>query len=292
MKLPGEKRINAYLALFGGLSFMCFAAILIKASGAPGIITTFYRMTIGTLFLTIPFVVSRIKSEHKLPKKGVILALLAGVCFGNDMAIWSTGVNISNATIPTLFANTAPLWVGLGTMFVFKEKHKTSFWVGLFLALSGIPMIVFKDLHASNGIIKGGLLGLGAGVFYGIFYLLAQSSRKLIDTISFLYIYTLTAAVILFSYSLIFGYHFIGYDTNTYLIFVAFGLGVQVIGWYLISYSQGFLPATIVAPTLLGQPVLTAFLATLLLNEHLTLWHIVGGIIVITGIYIIHFSKK
>ena len=73
---------------------------------------------------------------------------------------------------------------------------------------------------------------------------------------------------------------------------VAIGLGVQVFGWFLISYSQGYLPATIVSPTLLGQPLITAFLAAFLLKEKLTSMHIIGGLVVIAGIYVVHFSRR
>ena len=47
----------------------------------------------------------------------------------------------------------------------------------------------------------------------------------------------------------------------TYLSFVALGILVQFVGWLLINFAQGYLRASIVAPVLLVQPVLTALLA-------------------------------
>jgi drug/metabolite transporter (DMT)-like permease len=90
---------------------------------------------------------------------------------------------------------------------------------------------------------------------------------------------------------LIFRYPFFGYERNTVAIFIIYGIGVQVIGWFLINFSQGHLPASVVAPTLLGQPLVTAFLALILLHEHLTAWHISGGLVIIAGIYLIHFTR-
>jgi drug/metabolite transporter (DMT)-like permease len=91
---------------------------------------------------------------------------------------------------------------------------------------------------------------------------------------------------------LIIGYDFTGYDRFSYLMFLGIGIGVQVIGWFLINYSQGYLPASTVAPTLLGQPVITFLLAYFILKEHLSLWHILGGVIVVIGIYIVHYSRS
>lgn len=284
--------IKAYLALFAGLSFMCFAAIFIKSAHAPGIVTAFHRMAIGSVILTLPFSISLYKAEKRLPWKGVLFAVLGGVCFATDMAFWSTGVVMSNATIPTLTANLAPLWVGFGSMLVFRQRHKPGFWIGLFVSIAGMVLLIHRDMDNETKIGAGALMGMVAGLFYGIFYLFSQSGRKLLNTLQFLYISTLSSALVLFILMLVFQYDFTGYDRHTYLVFIGIGIGVQVCGWYLINYSQGYLPASTVAPTLLGQPVLTAFLAIWLLNEQLTIWHISGGLVVVAGIYLVHYSRN
>jgi drug/metabolite transporter (DMT)-like permease len=137
----------------------------------------------------------------------------------------------------------------------------------------------------------GALLGSAAGFFYGAFQLISQSGRKLLDTLSYLFISTFSSAIVLLVLMLIYQYPFAGYDKNTILIFIVYGIGVQVTGWFLVNFSQGHLPASIVAPTLLGQPLVTAFLAIILLHEHLTVWHITGGMVIIAGIYLIHFTR-
>lgn len=287
-----DHNLKAYLTLFGGLFFMCFAAIFIKAAHAPGIVTAFHRMTIAVIILLIPFLISLRRSSWKISLRGALLAMAGGLCFGLDMSFWSTGVVMSNATIPTLMANFAPIWVGFGSMLFFKQRHKKGFWIGLAIAMIGMLLLVHKDIHGHRNFILGASLGFVAGVFYGLFYLASQPGRKLISTIQYLFVSTFSSAVLLTILMLIFNYPFTGYDRFTYLIFIGIGLGVQVCGWFLINYSQGFLPASIVAPTLLGQPVLTAVLAIILLGERLTVWHVSGGLIVIAGIYLVHFSSR
>lgn len=284
--------LKAYLALFGGLSFMCFAAIFMKSSHAPGIVTAFYRMAIASVVLVLPFLISLKGDRRKPDRKGTIFAIIGGFCFATDMAFWSTGVVMSNATIPTLTANLAPLWVGFGSMLVFRQRHKPGFWVGLVIAMLGMLVLIHDDLNGDSNIGRGAVFGVIAGIFYGIFYLVSEPGRKHLSTLHFLFISTLSAAFLLAVYMLIFGYSATGYDQHTWLMFLGIGLGVQVCGWFLINYSQGYLPASTVAPTLLGQPVLTFFLAVVLLGEILTAWHITGGVIVVTGIYLVHFSRQ
>lgn len=285
-------KTKAYLALFGGLSFMCFAAIFVRISHAPGIVTTFYRMLIGSVILLVPFLLSLRKAGYSLKGRGILFAVLGGICFGCDMALWSTGVVLSNASIPTLTANLAPLWVGFGSMLIFRKKVNPGFWVGLFIAINGMVFLTRQDLTQNINIRIGALLGLGAGMFYGIFYLVSERGRKLLNTIQFLSIFTFTSAIVLGIFVFIFSYPLTGYDRNTYLVFLGIGVIVQVFGWFLINYAQGYLPATTVAPILLGQPVLTFFLAMILLKERLSLLHLAGGVIVVAGIYLVHYSRN
>ena len=291
--MPGFIRNNKpYLALFVGVSFMGFAAIFIKSANAPGLVTVFYRMTIASIVIFFPFYLNIRKIKTPLNRKGLWLAILAGIFFGIDLSFWSTGVVlINNATLPTLFANLAPVWVGFGAMLIFKEKPKANFWAGVLVALLGMTLFIFNQLYGKGNLWKGIVLGSIAGMFYAAFYLVAQKGRMLLNTISFLFISTLSSALIIFLFMLISGYSFFEYDRHSYLMFLGIGLGGQVIAWYMINYAQGFLPATIVAPTLLLQPIITATMAILILKERLTMLQLIAGLIIIVGIYLVNYKK-
>jgi len=69
---------------------------------------------------------------------------------------WNTAVLITNAANATLFGNTAPLWVGLGALLVFKEKLRPALWAGMLLAMCGAALILGGDFLTHPR------LGLGA----------------------------------------------------------------------------------------------------------------------------------
>lgn len=287
-----SQRYKAFLALLGGVFFTGVSALLIKSAHAPGIVTAFYRMAIGSAILFIPFIISLYQKKSPLPLKGVLFAIIGGIFFAFDMSLWATAIVATNTTIPTLAANLAPIWAGLGAMWLLREKPKKGFWLGLSLALCGIFIMLGHELSEPSAILLGAAMGLFAGMFYGFFYLATQKGRALISTINYLSISTFTSAFILFLMMLIFRYPFTGYDNTTWINFLTYGAGVQVIGWWLINYAQGFLKATVVAPTLLGQPVVTATGAYLILGEQHTIWHLTGGCIVILGIYRVVFTPQ
>jgi len=68
------------------------------------------------------------------------------------------------------------------------------------------------------------------------------------------------------------------------------GLGVvsQVGGYLAITYALGHLPATVTSVGLLGQAPLTALLAIPLLGEPLSASQIIGGVLVLAGIYVVN----
>jgi drug/metabolite transporter (DMT)-like permease len=221
----------------------------------------------------------------------VKLALLGGLLFGLDVAFWATGITISGAATPTLMANTAPIWVGLGAMLIFHERLNALFWLGLILAMFGALLVLGADFTRGSTLGLGTLLGLMAAVFYGAYYLVTQRGRVYLNTLSYFWITTFTAASTLLLLNLILGNPLVGYSLQTYLAFLGLGLIAQTLGWLTINYAQGYLPASIVAPTLLGQPVVTAIFAVLLLGETFSPWHILGGILVLVGVYIVHRSR-
>lgn len=199
---------------------------------------------------------------------------------------------MSSATNPTLMVNTAPLWVGLGAWLVFREKLGWQFWVGLLIALAGVTLVLVNDVMQAAQVGMGTFLGLLAAVFYGAYFLVTQRGREHLSTISYFWVATLSGLVFLTLVNLIIRIPLTGYNSFTYLNLLALGVFVHFIGWMAINYAQGYLPATIVSPTLLGQPILVAIFASLLIGETFTIRQIIGGCLVIAGVFIVYRSRN
>ena len=83
-----------------------------------------------------------------------------------------------------------------------------------------------------------------------------------------------------------------GYTSAGYISMIAAALVGQVAGYLAISYALGYLPASIVSPTLLGQPMLTALLAVPLLNESISWAQVAGGVLVLAGIWFVNRPRE
>ncbi|MBI3158128.1 MAG: DMT family transporter [Chloroflexi bacterium] len=286
-----RQTLLAYLALALGMLALGVSPLLVRSAGAPGPVTAFYRLSIAVVLLA-PFFGRSAAFRGGLPKAGMRLALLAGLFFALDMTAWTTGVVLSGATNPTLLANTAPLWVGLGTVLIFRQRLGLGFWGGLALALAGAAVILGLDVRQASQAGLGSLFGLLAGVFYGSYFLVAQRGRQHLGALSFWWLSAAASSVALFAITALLRQPLTGYPPRTWWLFLAMGLIPQVVGYLSITYAQGHLPAALVSPTLLGQPVVTALLAWPILGEAVTGPEALGGLMVLAGVFVVHRSNS
>jgi drug/metabolite transporter (DMT)-like permease len=280
-----------YLALGVGVLGLGCAAIFVRWANAPGPVTSFYRLSIAVALLAWPFY-RGLRRSGGLPIRGVWLAVLGGLFFAGDLAFWATGVILSGATNPTLLLNTAPLWVGLSALILFRERLSLPFWIGLLLAMSGALIVLGLDSLRALSLGLGTLFGLLGGVFHAAYFLTTQRGRAVLDSLTYFWLAAVSSTLGLLIVSLALRQDLTGYSAFTYLNFLALGLVSQVIGHLSINYALGYLPASIVAPTLLGQPVVTAILAGPLLGERLDPWQVVGGVLVLAGVFVVHRSRR
>lgn len=286
-----KPQILPYLALGVGVLSLGVAAIFVRWANAPGPVTSFYRLSIASLLLALPFYRRRAQVSQPLPLKGLQIAVLGGLFFAGDLAFWASGVVLSGATNPTLLLNTAPLWVGLGTLFLFRERLSLTFWLGLAIAMSGALVVLGLDSLQSLSLGLGTLFGLLGGIFHAGYFLTTQRGRQTLDSLTYFWLAAVSSTFGLLAVSLILGHPLTGYSTFTYLNFIALGVVSQIFGHFSINYALGYLPASLVAPTLLGQPVVTAILAGPLLGEKLYAWQVAGGVLVLMGVYAVHRSR-
>jgi drug/metabolite transporter (DMT)-like permease len=286
-----NKSLAAYVALGIGIVSLSFSAMFVRWADAPGPVTAFYRLFFS-IFLLFPIFLTRLKSSPSIRSQSVIFPLLAGVFTACDLALWTASLSYTTASNATLLGNTSPLWVALGTWLILKNKLSRGFWRGLAFALLGAALIMGTDfiLHPRFGI--GDVMATFTGFFYGGYFLFTEKSRTTFDSVSHIWLVGVGASATLFIINLILGYPLSGFDTNTWLVFIATAIVSQLIGYMSLAYALGHLPASVVSPTMILQPVVTTLLAIPLLGEIPGIWQGIGGALALVGIYIVNQSHN
>jgi len=286
-----NKSALAYLALGAGVLALSFSAMFVRWANAPGPITAFYRLFIS-IFLLLPFLVPRIRNSPDFRTRLVLFPILAGIFTACDLALWTSSLSYTTASNATLLGNTAPLWVALGTWLILKQTLTSAFWRGLTITLIGAALIMGTDfiLHPRFGI--GDVMATLTGFFYGGYYLITEKSRAHFDSVTHIWFVGIGASLALFFINRILQHPFAGYDRLTWLVFLGSAIVSQLIGYMALAYALGHLPASIVAPTMVLQPVVTTILAIPFLGEIPTIWQGIGGAIALVGIYVVNRSHQ
>jgi drug/metabolite transporter (DMT)-like permease len=286
-----NKSAAAYVALGVGVLALSFSAMFVRWAGVPGPVTAFYRMFFS-VFLLFPLFAPRIKHTHALKRSAILFPLLAGASTAIDLGLWTTALGYTTVSNATLLGNTSPLWVALGAWLVFRQKQSGKFWLGLLLALSGATLILGTDfiLHPRFGI--GDVMAIFTGFFYGLYFLFTEKSREHFDSINHIWLVGVGASLTLFIINKLLGHPLTGFSTSTWLIFLSTAFVSQLIGYMAMAYAQGHVPASVVAPTMILQPVLSTILAIPLFGEIPGSWQIIGGTIALAGIYIVNQSHQ
>ena len=284
-----QNKFFTYIALAMGISALSLSAMFVRWAEAPGPVTGFYRLLISTILLT-PLFLRQQKQLAPIEKKYLIFPIIAGIFTAFDFAFWNSSLKYTTAANATLLGNTAPLWVALIALFIFRERLRVIFWFGLVIALTGAVLVMGSDFLHHPALGLGDLMASAAAVFYASYQLTTQRGRKYIDPFRYIWLVGVSATVSMFLINLVMGNSFTGYPAQTWVIFFVTAIVSQMIGYLAITYALGHLPASIVSPTLIGQPILTALLAIPMLGEipNTTQW--IGGAIALAGIYIVNQS--
>ena len=273
--------MNPKLSLVIGILCISFSPIFVKLAGVSPLGGAFYRVFVAWICL-IPYCI--IKKKLKVNKRQLIIALTAGVVFASDVAVWNISLLKISATVSTLIANLAPVWVGLLSFFILKKRSGLLFWIGTIIAICGMVVLVGYQHILHLELNAGILLAILASLFYAIYIMLTKNIMANIDLFSFMFYAMLGASLFLLLITGSMGINIVNYSLKVWLCFIGMGLLCQLGGWLTINYSLRYLESTKVSIALLSQTVFAALLAAFLLDERLAFNEIIGSVIVLSGI--------
>lgn len=278
-----------YILLFFGVVCISWSAIFVKLAGISGFGSAFYRMVFGLIAIVPLWLRFR---KPAIDAKGIKIALVCGLIFASDIALWNTSIMISKASVSTLLANMAPVWVGLGALVLFKERPGKVFWMGTAIALGGISIVLGLDKFSASDFSFGNLLAIIASMFYGAYLLITRKGRSSLDTFSFTFLSMVASTVFLGLLCCVSGVPMWGFSAQTWWLLVALGVVPQMLGWLAINFALAYIQPTVASVSLLSQSVLTALFSVPLLGEYISVREMFGAFIALAGIYLVNSKKQ
>ena len=265
---------------------MAWSALFVRWAGIPAAASAFYRVLLALIVL-LPW--RLVRGGRTSTRTAVLLAVAGGGFFAFDLLLYNSAVLHTSAANAVLLGNNAPIFVGLASWFIFRRRPRLSFWIGLALALAGCAVIVLWDASRGSAVRHGDVLGdlfaLTAAVFWAGYMVTTERVRTEMDTLTINVVAVSASALTLLIICVGMGIPLVGYSAQTWLALLGLALVSQVASYYALVYALGHLPATVTSVSILSQVPMTALLAAVFLSEPLTAAQIVGGGVVLAGIY-------
>jgi len=250
---------------------------------APPVVTGFYRMAIATV-LVGGFLLAR-KTPAASFRPGAGLALASGLCFGADLALWQTAVVKTSVATATFLVNTTPVALGLWAVLVRRKRLAPRFIVGASLGMVGAALLLGLSRHNQFD-WEGAWLALAAALFYAGYLLLMAAARSSAAALPAFLLATVGAAVSLGTIAVVRGDPFHGFPAASWAAIGAAALVSQIGGVFGIVWALRYAPATLASVVLLVQPLGTALLGWIILDEALGPLQSLGGIAIAAGIFL------
>ena len=277
-KIPGP------LLVFFGACSLSFGGLIVKSfEGATLWQILFWR---SLFFIMVVFIFLLISYKKKIFKAfyssgipgifgGIILS--SGFC-GYVFAMYNTTVANTNFIIQT-----QTIFLAIFGYFFLKEKISKITLVSIFLAISGIILMVGSDLEP--GQMSGNLAAFIMPVSFAILILIIRKYPN-VDMVPLQLYAGITAMII--------GYIIAGkINISAHDIFLGFLAGFFQLGFgfILITIGARSTPSAMVGIIMLTEAVLGPFWAWLFINENSSFMVLIGGTIVIIAVLLQFYTS-
>lgn len=300
--LPPRVRIALPFALLTAIIAVSTASIFIRfaQADAPSLVIAALRLTCATLLLA-PLALTRHREELKrLTRLELLLGAISGLFLAVHFATWISSLEYTSVANSVVFVSTGPLWVALLSPVLLDERLSRAAVVGLVIAIVGGAVIGLSDACTWDGGLQcpelsqimqgramwGNFLALAGAWTVSGYLIIGRKLRAKMSLIPYIFLVYGMSAAALIVIMLAAGLSPLGYPARAYGWIFLLAAFPQLIGHSTYNWVLRYIPATLVAVITLVEPIGSAILAYFILQERPTTGVLLGGVLILIGIYL------
>ena len=295
-----SKSQKYFFILLAGATCIGFAPIFAKLAvdtdkiGGAGIspaAVAFWRLALSSPIFFLLAKRASFKTQKRKNTKKSWLLFLPGLFFALDLSFWHLSFEYTSVANATLEANMATLIVAIFGFFVLKERLDARFLLGLIVSLAGLFLLLYEGFRIDKTTLIGDMLGIATAFCYAGYILSLKALTRYYKVAHIMFMTTLVGSGAIFLGLFIY-YGHSGYgvllptNKDTWIWLVLLALLAQVFGQAFIAKGMSGLPVSFSAISLFWQPVMTAILGFLILDQNLSMLQIFCGFLILFGIFL------
>jgi drug/metabolite transporter (DMT)-like permease len=276
-----------FAALLGAAFCMSISPSLVRFADVGPLSSAFWRV-----FLALPILWLWMRADEKDNATGKktgswsLPVLLSGLFFAGDLLLWHLAIMKTTIANATFFATMAPLWVVIFGWLVLKQRAGSSTLGGLGLCLVGGSALIYRSMSLNAAHSLGDVLGIGTGVFFGLYFLAVGAARKETGAARVTFEMSIITVVILLIAALVVEGNILPHSAKGWLVLFALAFISHSGGQGLLAVALGRLPTVFSSLVIFIEAVGAAGFAWVLQNEPVSLIQAVGGAIILAGIWV------
>ncbi len=240
-----------------------------------------YRALLAALLIGAYLLTTKQRIPFQTIKKELPLLLVSGVAMGINWVLLFEAYKYTTVSAATLSYYFAPVIVTAVCPFLFRERLNTRQIICFVMSTLGLVLITGLNNSAGRNHFIGILFGLGAAVFYATVILLNKFIKQ-VAGIPRTFLQFLASLVVLFPYTAFSGgFHLDSMDGTGWVCLLIVGLVHTGVTYCLYFSSLKELPGQKAAILSYIDPLVAVLVSVLFLQEHMTLWQIIGGILIL-----------
>ena len=277
---------NPFLALISGVLAVSTGAVFAKLADAPALVIAAYRVGLASVILA-PIAWWKARDEIvALGMREYGLALLSGLFLALHFSTWISSLNYTSVANSVVLVNTNPLWVGVLAPVISKDRLTLKTKISIVISVIGGAIIGAGDFATGNQALWGDFLALLGSICAAMYLLLGRNLRRKLSLLAYVIICYGSAAIILWGLVIALGLQIVGFPSGTYAAFAGMALISQIIGHTSYNWALKWFSASLIAVSLLGEPIGATILAYIIFDERLTWTKLVGGSLILAAIYL------
>lgn len=282
-----EARWLSFSILLLGVAAVSTGAILVKLCRLSPLTVGAYRMSLGLPFFWLWAQQAKPGWHRELPSTQLRQLSLSGLLLGLHFATWIASLSYTSVTSSVVLVTTNPIFVGLGSVYLLKEKVTKRLWLGTLVAFLGTVFVAFGSPAESTSAPQpwlGNALALAGAVCMSGYLLLGRKMSQSLPTVCYVAAVYSGAALTLWLGVLLSGSPFWGFSARQWLFLVLLALIPQGLGHTLLNRSLKVLSTSVVAVCILAEPLFATLLAIPILAEFPSYLQVFGGVFVVLGV--------
>ncbi len=281
------------IVMLGILGVSC-SSIFIRFTAAPSMVVVFFRLGFAALPLAVLVLFKReLRGELLgLGMRPILGALLSGAFLALHLTAYVESVHLTTIASSTLLVDTEVLFVALVSVTLFHEKISRAGQIGILLALAGSVMLSAGDFFSGAGAaagapdpLRGDVFALLGAMFLAVYTLLGSRLRRSMSTTIYTFLAYAGASAVLGLACLLTSVPLTGWSRNDYFFSFMMTVFCTFLGHSIFNWGLKYLPAPFVSTCRLGEPVFATILAVLIFGEIPGALQVIGGIVVLAGLY-------